>query len=155
MHVTMRKIASWILLLAVAAGVAGAIRWRGAGSGTAALAGERASLQAELDTTRARLHKESLRYRGFLKGMDAIPDSIRTAQAGETMKQTNLYRKAIENLEGEERHLVAAMRKIDRRIAAAEESRRHSVRPFAVAAAVLLAAGAALHATARLRRVAP
>jgi hypothetical protein len=150
----MKKIASLLLLLAIAAAITGAIRWRGGSAEIAALNGERAPLQAQLDTTRADLHKTGLRYRGFIQGASAMPDSIRTAEAGETMKQTNLYRKAISRLEGEERRLVVSIDKIDRSLVAATAARRRSARPFALVAALLLVAGGGLYALARQQRVA-
>ncbi|MDH4036723.1 MAG: hypothetical protein OEX18_08585 [Candidatus Krumholzibacteria bacterium] len=149
-----RKIASLVLLLAAVAAIAGAIRWRSASAQIGALDRERNALQAQLDTTRSELRQTGLRYRGFLSGMESIPDSIRMAQAGATMQQTNLYRKAITTLEGEERRLARSIEKTGREIAAAQARRRSTALPLAVVAGALLLTGGGLLASVRPRRLA-
>lgn len=149
-----RRLSTLILLLAVATMVTAAVRWRGASGEIAARSAERAALQSEMDTTRTSLRKMSLRYQGFLKGASAVPDSIRLSTAGASMQQSNIYRKNITRLEGEERRLKTMMETIDVRVAEAVAARRRSVLPLAGLAALFLAAGAVLFATERARRVA-
>jgi len=150
----LKKLASLLILLAVVATIAGGIRWRGAGTSIGALNRDRAGLQTQLDTTRTSLHRVSLRYRGFQQGMQSIPDSLRKAQAGESMNQDRIYRKTLMNLEGEERRLTIAIKKIDRKIDTVVAARRQAARPFAIAVTVLVVAAGVLFATGRRRRVA-
>lgn len=149
-----KKLAFLCVLLAVAAVVVAAALWRGAGAEIAAQSVRRASLAAELDTTRTSLRKASLRFQGFQRGMDAVPDSVRLATAGATMQQSNVYRKNIERLEGEERRILTMLRKTEAQVAEITASRRRSALPLAVLAAIFSAAGAVLFAAERSRRVA-
>lgn len=149
-----RRLALLFLLIAVAAVTVALVRWRGGSAEVAALAEGRAAMETELDTTRASLHKASLRFQGFQKGMDSVPDSVRMFAGGVIMQQSGMYRKNIVTLEADERRLEIAIRKQDARIAAAADTRRRTTLPFAILAALLTATGAVLFAADRARRVA-
>ena len=149
-----RTLASIILLAAIAAAVTTAIRWNGATAGIDGMLAERRSLESEMDTTRAELHKTSLRYQGFMKGAGAIPDSLRKIEAGNSMKQSTAYRKAILLLEEDERRIDRAITGIDKRLASARAGRRNSGLAIGALSAVLLGLAMTLFMTGRTRRVA-
>ena len=143
-----------ILLAAVAATVTTAIRWKGATAGIDGMLAERQGLVSEMDTTRAELHKTSLRYQGFMRGAGAIPDSLRAFEAGNSMKQSTAYRKAILLLEEEQRRIDREITAIDERLAGAREGRRNSVLATGALSAVLLGLAVTLFMTGGTRRVA-
>jgi hypothetical protein len=133
-----------LLVLAVVA-LAGAVerRVRMPAEGVAGLA-ERAGLETALDTTRIALRKASLRYMGFQQGMDAVPDSVRMAQAGIIAQRGMVLGKRVTTLETEERRLVASIDKIDTRLATITDTRHQTALRLGVLAGVLFLAGGLL-----------
>lgn len=150
-----RRLAILFFLLALAAAVAAAGRWRGSAGEMAALSAQRAALETELDTTRASLHKASLRFQAFRNSIDAVPDSVRMFGAGDIMQRQTVFLKKIVTLEGEERRIEIAIGRIATRYAEATGARRRVVLPLAALAVLLLGAGTVLFAAERARRLAP
>ncbi len=153
---TMRRVlASIILLAAIAAAVTAAVRWKAATADIDGMLAEHRSLASQMDTTRAALHKTSLRYQGFMKGTSAIPDSLRKIEAGNNMKQSTAYRKAILILEENQRRIDREITRIEKRLSRAREERRKAALVVGVPAGVLLGLALILFMTGRTRRVAP
>jgi hypothetical protein len=144
-----------LLLGALVSLGAGAARWQDGGGEITSLAQEKTALETQLDTTRTALHRASLRYQGFQKGMSAVPDTVRRYSGNVIIRESAMHRTTINNLEDTERDLIRRIARTERAITAARESRRRAAVPAGVAGALLLAAGAALLATRRGSRVVP
>ncbi|HEX5132994.1 MAG TPA: hypothetical protein VFX92_10965 [Candidatus Krumholzibacteria bacterium] len=141
---TNRMIATVFLVAGLGALATSAVTWRRAGADAAALSAERATRQTQLDSTRADLRAVGIRYRGFVQGMDAVPDSVRRFGGGIILEQSRIYQKTIQTLEGSEAAQVRMLGTLDERIASVYTRRRRNALPLSAVGVVLAGAGAGM-----------
>jgi hypothetical protein len=72
---------------------------------------------AELESLKEKLGETNIKYRGFLESTSTIPDSLRAAEAGRSMKIQKEFHKKIYKMEMEERELKRLIRKDERALA--------------------------------------
>jgi flagellar biosynthesis/type III secretory pathway M-ring protein FliF/YscJ len=106
--------------------------------------------ETELAEVKEKLAETNLKYRGFLESSGTIPDDLKKAEAGRTMKMQKEYHKQIYHLERRERELKRLIRKDERRAAEIHSS----LKPRLIIAgglAVLFLAGAIITGRAAIR----
>lgn len=142
-------------VLGAAAIAAGAVAYSGANRKASVVADRLAAAQADLDSTRAELLTTGLRYRGYLQGMEAIPDTVRMFGGGIIMDEGKKYDKKIHILEFKERDLNLKITRLKKNLAAGKRHAWMSAAPFLGAGVLMLLAGAVLSTPSRTRPVAP
>ena len=133
---------------------AGAYTYSGTSGKTAPFRQRIEADQALLDSTRAELRTVSLRYQGFAKSGEAVPDSIRRYEAGTIWRQSQTYANKIYLLERKERDLKLEMTKLRKREGAAKRRRLVVSIPLAAIGAGASLAGILLLTRSRPRPVA-
>jgi hypothetical protein len=145
-----------IVLLGGGLGLVGAasVAWQETAPAMSEIHTERTGLETSLDSIRADLYKTSLRFQGFQKNMDAIPDTVRRFGGNIIMDQNKLYRKKILTLEADEDRDERRLKKLAAREAELLVERRKKAVPLGVVGLVLAIAGVGTLLSARPRRVA-
>ncbi len=110
--------------------------------------------QALLDSTRTELREVSLRYQGFSKSGQEVPDSIRRYEAGTVWKLDKKYGNRIYLLERKERDLTFEMTRLRMREGAAKRRGLVVSVPLAVFGAGVSLAGVLMLKRSRPRPVA-
>lgn len=133
---------------------AGAVTWLATGRAADDLKAKRVALEAERDSTRARILDTNLRYRGFEGGISTIPDSLRLGMAGQMIAQSKVYGKQLHILGVKERDQTVQIEQLRRQESTARHRARGRGAPVAGAGAILAVAGLALFGVSRRRPVA-
>jgi len=96
--------------------------------------------EKRVEELREQIKEANFKYRGAVKGMGEVPDSLRASVTGEYVKKSTEYRKRLYVLERDHKEAERLMRKDQRAVAAARSILIRWLLVFGGAAVVLLTA---------------